>query len=195
MGLYVGAKALLWVDLETTGDHKQKDDIIEIGAILTDFEFEEQSFFQVIVLPDQEAFDRMMAKDIVREMHTENGLIKVLEKKLGYSVQAAQAQMVDWLGSSGYASGRLMLAGSGVSHFDRAFIDRDLPLIASRLTYPPLDIGVVRRFLRMIGAMPPRMDTTDMKTHRALDDIRLHLEEARTYKKFILGHLEEIGCG
>ena len=77
-------------------------------------------------------------------------------------------------------SGRTVLAGSGVSHFDCRFIRHYLPELEAFLRYWMIDIGVVRRMYELwVGELPTAVN--EEKTHRALDDVYCHLEEARTF--------------
>jgi hypothetical protein len=80
MGLTSDAKAILWVDLETTGTDETEDDIIEVGAILTDFDLEVIRMFSAVSRPSDHAYKRMMENKVVRKMHTDNGLLAILDK-------------------------------------------------------------------------------------------------------------------
>jgi oligoribonuclease (3'-5' exoribonuclease) len=76
---------------------------------------------------------------------------------------------------------KFMLAGSGVEHFDRRFLKAHMPKLAAMLTWTPLDVGDVRRLASMAGYKPSGAAPQADKNHRAEDDIRMHLEEARAY--------------
>ena len=197
-----GAIGILWTDLETTGAEEDKDDIIEIGAIYTDFKLQTPNNsamgWQTVVEPTEAALGRMVKNNIVRNMHTENGL---LDECIGSptrapSIRAAEMEMINWLDRTiNYSTTkgpvrkfRFMLAGSGVGHFDRRFIRRHMPILDSLLVFSPLDVGNVRRLAKFAGFEPSTVPSQDTKNHRALDDIRLHLQEAQAYfdlfKKF-----------
>lgn len=180
---YGRSKALLWVDLETTGSDKEADEIIEIGAIVTDFDYVEAGRYHAVCLPSDVGLARLRNNPVVLKMHTANGLLADLEAGRGVSLEAAEDDMVLWLRD--YSDHQLMLAGSGVGHFDRGFITRDMPALSAKLSYPNLDIGVVRRFLALAGVLPAKSDKTGKKNHRAFDDIALHLAEARQYRALV----------
>lgn len=172
---------LLWVDLETTGTDEDLDSIIEIGVILTDMELNELDAMGVIVDPTDEALLRLGRNPVVSEMHKANGLLRDLETSVAYHRDTADTRVVEFLKFHGVKHHRVMLAGSGVSHFDRRFIKAQLPCTNAYLAYPCMDIGVVRRAWEMFsGAELPYAEPN--KNHRALDDIRFHLEEARAFK-------------
>lgn len=191
-GKFSGAYALLWVDLETTGTDEKSDDIIEIGAVLTDFNLNKiGTSFSQVVEPDDFALGRLMKNQVVRQMHEANGLLDDVISGRSVDIATAQHYMYKWITlainhrvrKGDPAKFRFMLAGSGVAHFDRRFIKQELPLIDGLLTFSPLDVGMVRRFLKLSGVEVDSVgDNSDRKNHRALDDIELHLEEARAYK-------------
>lgn len=195
---YGGALALLWLDLETTGTNENADDIIEIGALLTDFDFNEiGTSFSIVIRPSHQALGRLMLEPTVREMHMSNGLLSDCINTRTTRAEA-ERELISWLdiqinrkrNRGPVQKFRFMLAGSGVGHFDRAFIKVQLPIFNDFLVYQPLDIGNVRRFLKMCNVgiqAPPNKD------HRALDDIRQHLEEARRYQDLFQRVRDELG--
>lgn len=188
---------MLWTDLETTGTKEELDCIIEIGAILTDFEFNPiGDEFTIVVDPDEFALGRMMKTPAVLNMHMKNGLLQDILDGAGTSIENAQKEMLRWMDNTINSKTRkgpvnkfkFMLAGSGVGHFDKRFIKEELPQVNKLLTFPILDVGMVRRFLRFSG-VEPSQQPNDQKNHRALDDIRLHLEEARMYRELFRQYL------
>jgi oligoribonuclease len=184
MGLTSDAKAILWVDLETTGSDETEDEIIEVGAILTDFEYTIISNFQTLRYPSDHAYKRLMANDVVRQMHTDNGLLAKLEElKPALKSNDIDGFTLAWVREN-VPKGKVILAGSGVSHFDRKFIDAQMWRTAELLTYPMLDVGVIRRFFRYSG-IEFQPDHVPEKEHRAFDDIYAHLNEARQIRNWI----------
>lgn len=169
---------ILWCDLETTGlNVSAGGTILEFGMILTDARLERLELEgSWVVRPDDWPETPMPAN--VAAMHTRNGLLAAVDSdglRLA-EVDEYVAAMLD----QHTVDGKIALAGSGVSHFDGRFIRALMPETAKRLTYWSYDVGVVRRFLRDLCGVPIP-DPSDEKPHRALDDIRLHLAEARTY--------------
>jgi oligoribonuclease len=145
---------------------------------MTDRDLNELSSKQIVI--QFNLIDQWM-DPFVYSMHTFNGLLADVRKS-ETSMIDADAQMVEWIKQ--YTKGdHIPLAGSGVSHFDRAFIRKDLPKFDKYLSYWAYDTGVIRRTLKLFGIDASFADTTDDKTHRALDDIRAHVEEMRRYKK------------
>ncbi len=179
---------LLWLDLETTGsDETAGDCIIEVGCVLTTHDLEEVSEFSHVVQPEPLGLGRMLQNEVVRTMHETNGLLAdVLDAKDEDKIHHVTREILTWLQECGAEQGKLVLAGSGVGHFDRRFIKRWMPQLDKAMRYWCIDIGVVRRAYQMWATVP--YETTERgqhpgKTHRALDDARCHLEEARAFAR------------
>lgn len=130
-----------------------------------------------------------MDADVV-DMHIANGLIRALLIGEGTTdLKTVEASLLIWLNNNLQSfTKRIPLAGSGVSHFDRRFIRAQMPKLDNRLTYWAYDVGSVRRFLRLYGL--PIMVEHDAKTHRALDDVKAHIEEARYYGRLLRAEME-----
>ena len=189
---------ILFVDLETTGTDEERDNIIEVGLSLLDAtkdEYPEIASYSAVVLPSELGYERMLAKDVVREMHEANGLLSQVNSMRHLMIYdqeiflppAIDLSIIKWLRL--YDDGKtdhIPLGGSGVQHFDRRFTKKYLPKLDARLTHWAYDVGVLRRSFQKAGVAYASMDA---KTHRALDDARVHAEEWRWYQKFIKGEL------
>jgi oligoribonuclease (3'-5' exoribonuclease) len=128
----------------------------------------------------EDKFNNM--KEVVVKMHTDNGLLDEVGQRGFYpsemhrdmELARVDQELADWVRS--FAGGDHMpFAGSGVAHYDRKFIKRDLPLLDRRLTYYSLDIGSARRILDLADVKWPQVHFS--KSHRALDDARQHIQE------------------
>lgn len=187
MGKRKGKEFIFWVDLECTGSGDDED-ILEIGTVITDRELNELDARQIVLPVDEEKFNNM--SDVVVKMHTDNGLLDDVLQRGFYpspmhrDLELAQIdeELARWVRS--FAGGDHMpIGGSGVSHYDRKYIRRDLPLLDKRITYKHLDIGVARGFAERAGLEWPNFHLS--KSHRALDDIRQHVEEARAFLRYL----------
>jgi oligoribonuclease (3'-5' exoribonuclease) len=172
---------LLWTDLECTGSDEAKDEIIEIGCVLTTYDLVELGTWTAVVQPRPEALGRMMLNDVVRQMHTKNGLLEEVINQEGWAVHTATQELLDWLRGHEIKKGDLVIAGSGVGHYDSRFIKKFMPqLMPGYCKYWVIDIGNIRRAWDMwVGT--DVSSANDGKTHRALDDAKCHLEEARAF--------------
>lgn len=182
-----GKYTICWLDLETTGqDHPWDGSIIEIGCVFTDPGLRETGVFHSVVAPVESAhLDGMRAA--VRKMHIANGLLEELRWD-SPSVDNVDHLLSEFIRMAVEESPqkRVALAGSGVLHYDNRWLLEHMPKSRKKMTYWGYDVGAVRRFLRdhcgyvHDGPAPN-------KNHRALDDARLALDEARLYSDLIRG--------
>lgn len=200
---------IAWLDLETTcSSTKEKHAcILEVGAVITDMDLEEtldafsafvnpglslpRGFINEYDLPDEISVDDANAAvfarmdPYVQEMHTKNGLWERATASVG-TMDSVDDALRSWLNIVSPQE-QVALAGSGVSHFDKHWISTFLPRSAEKFTYYTYDVGVLRRFLRDLAfvdtsfADPQGVSGGDSKAHRAIDDARAHLNEARSY--------------
>lgn len=177
-------KVLLWYDLETTGSSSVHDEVLEVGACVTDLELNDLGEpFESVLSISEKGLARVHSSSVVASMHAVSGLLQ--EAKASH-VQTwdVDIRMSEWLASFGFKRHEYLSAGSGVSHFDRRFVQRDFPTWESWMAYPNFDIGVARRVFSYLGAdflVQPEGSRSfgPAKEHRALADVRAHLGEAR----------------
>lgn len=168
----------LILDTETTGNMPDSE-LIEIGMVMLDVpSLVELGEFTIVIEPSPEQFSAMMAKQVVREMHEKNGLLDDLIAHKGVHPDVADAMIMKWLDQFTIERTHIPYGGSGVAHFDRQYIAKQLPRLNRRITYWALDVGSVRRIFALQGASTASIDA---KTHRALDDAKVHAEELRFY--------------
>jgi len=174
---------IAFVDLETSGN-ENIDEIIEVGVSVWSWpEWKEVYAKDIVVWPSVAGLQRLNENDVVREMHTKNGLLLDIGGDWGVPVERADDILDDdFLQFGSRGSSHIPLGGSGVLHFDRKYMIRDLPKFNSRLSYWALDVGVLRRMFMMAGAVPA---DDNGKTHRALDDARVHAGEFKFYMEKI----------
>lgn len=173
---------LLWLDFESTGVDIDTALVLEAAAVLTTPGLDRlDSIERVIQTPGWDA--ALRANQFVLDMHTSNGLLADLESGRGCSLADFDAETRAMIDKHLDDDVEVLLAGSGVSHFDRPLIDRRLPLLAERLHYANLDLGVLRRTLGYLGLQPEGRDSVP---HRAMGDIELFLDEFRGYRNLLV---------
>lgn len=166
---------IYWTDLETTGSDLDGNQILEIGAVITDMQLRPIQAREYVLPMTM----KVEMKPVVVQMHTKNGLFEDARESK-WTLAEVDEELEEWIRSFN-GSNHMAFAGSGVGHFDRQFYARDLPLTTARLTYWPLDVGVVRRFFTMLAGTDWLNDdnVSDPKSHRALADVYYHISEAR----------------
>jgi oligoribonuclease (3'-5' exoribonuclease) len=174
---------LLWLDLETTGTDEKQDGIIEAAVILTTTDLVEMDFDEYIVTPTPEQMQRLRDNEFVFNMHSQNGLLGMVQNGAGADAEFTDDQIVRLLEVYEVKPHSVLIAGSGVAHFDRRFVKEHLPRLDRHLAYPAIDVGVLRRCAEMWGFDLTGYPEQETKAHRAMADIRLHLAEARWFQQ------------
>lgn len=169
---------IVWLDLETTGTDPKRDLILEIGVIGPTG----QRGTWIIGHP--RAVIESMCSDYVRKMHTDNGLIELCNESME-SLRSAEMEVIRFLILP--AQEDPVLAGFSI-HFDRAFVDAQMPRLASYLSHRLLDVSSIRRFLEdhpQFGALAKEYNENHPRPHRALDDCAAAKETYRFYRDMI----------
>lgn len=199
---------LLWIDIETTGSSHKDDHLLEVACFITypglakipnglaKVPNTEQSW--VIKPLDPNWVRRMTDVDdpVVLKMHTDNGLLIDVVKN-GIDPAAFMEQFMTYISNHMPEGGKFILAGSGVGHFDRPFLNswwvRNSNAQVEVFTpnyfhYYNIDVGVLRRTFSDIAGRPdlvPAVGDSSKKTHRAIDDINAHWQEYCHYTGLI----------
>ena len=161
---------LLWVDLEMTGLDPEADRILEVAAIVTDFDFNELGRFESAVHQDVSVLNNM--NDWCKETHNASGLVKrVMTAPSEQKVAADFAKFI-----RKHFSEPAVLAGNSI-HQDRRFVRKWWHEVEALLHYRMLDVSSYK--IIMQGKFGKEF--TKKETHRALDDIEESIAELRFY--------------
>ncbi|CAF1405142.1 unnamed protein product [Adineta ricciae] len=177
---------LVWIDLEMDGLDLNKNFILEIACIVTDFNLTTIYEGPDLVIHHPKALMDAMGPWCM-EHHTRSGLVEqVLNSKL--SMSDAETKIINFIekitSSSTANNKRLILAGNSV-YVDRYFLEKDMPRLNAMLDRSILDCStlkeLIRRFNYRIYSQAP---VKGGNLHRALDDIRNSIDEFRYYQTF-----------
>ena len=172
---------LVWIDCEMTGLDLGADALIEVAALVTDFDLNVLGDgVDIVVKPPPEALDQM--DDFVRTMHTKSGLLEVLGE--GVTLEEAEQQVLGYIREFCPEGSRPPLAGNTVAT-DRAFLARDMPDLEAYLHYRIVDVSSIKELSRRW--YPRAYFNAPAKTgnHRALADIQESIEELRYYRSAV----------
>jgi oligoribonuclease (3'-5' exoribonuclease) len=149
---------MLWFDIETSDSDENAPHaaLLEVGITITDDSgkiISEKNFVNQLNSAQLEKVSQWPYE--VLNMHMQNGLYReVMEKR--YFSRSFQDEILFWLHQKNSLDGPplregelLLLAGSGVSHFDRRWVKKLLPRLDQYLTHYAIDVGVMRRMLEM----------------------------------------------
>ena len=172
---------LVWIDCEMTGLSLEKDALIEVAALVTDFDLNViGAGVDVVIKPPQEAVDQM--DEFVRTMHTTSGLLDALDR--GVTLQEAERQVLAYVRKHCADGSRPPLAGNTVAT-DRSFLARDMPALESFLHYRIVDVSSIKELSRRWYPRAYYQSPAKSGNHRALADIQESIEELRYYRAAI----------
>lgn len=158
--------------MEMSGLDVQKCAILEVAAIVTDFNFTPLQSYHAVVFQPPEVLAAMDAW--CTETHGKSGLTAAVAK--GAPLAEVEKQLVDIVDRHWSGTDRPILAGNSIGQ-DRKFIDAYMPTLSARLHYRMLDVSSYKVVFN------DRFGITYEKrgTHRALDDILESIGELTLY--------------
>ena len=172
---------LVWIDCEMTGLDLRADALIEVAALVTDFELNVLGEgLDVVIKPSQESLDQMI--EFVRSMHEKSGLLDELAS--GLTLAEAEEQVLAYIKEHCADGSRPPLAGNTVAT-DRAFLARDMPGLESFLHYRIVDVSSIKELSRRWYPRAYFAAPTKRGNHRALADIQESIEELRYYREAV----------
>lgn len=172
---------LVWIDCEMTGLSLQDDALIEVAALVTDFELNILGDgVDLVIKPPADALAQM--NDIVTKMHTDSGLITELDA--GLSLPVAEDQLLAYIREHVPEAGKAALAGNSVGT-DRAFLARDMPQLEQWLHYRIVDVSSIKELARRWYPRAYFAAPAKAGTHRALADIHESIKELRYYRRAV----------
>ncbi len=172
---------LVWIDCEMTGLDLGADALIEIAALVTDFDLNVLGDgVDIIVKPEPEALAQM--SDFVRDMHVKSGLLEELDG--GVTLAEAEEQVLAYIREHCPEGSRPPLAGNTVAT-DRSFITRDMPELEAFLHYRIVDVSSIKELSRRWHPKAWYQSPEKRGNHRALADIQESIEELRYYREAV----------
>ena len=182
----MGKKAkLLWVDLEMTGLDPQKDRILEVACIATDWDFNEIArMTSVVKVPKRIIKKRMVGEFWEKNIESYNSLIS--QNETGKTTEEVEEEVLDFVEKN--FGKEVILAGNSI-HQDRRFIKNEWKRLDERLHYRMFDVSAWKVYFE--NALNIKFVKRD--AHRALDDIEGSIEEIKYYLKRVRGSKFEKG--
>ncbi len=169
------AKKLLWIDLEMTGLEPEQDLILEVAALVTDWEFNELARYEAVVGHDVKSVKKLLDANPwwATEAASRDSLLKLIED--GKSEQQIQQELLALIHEH-FDDEPAVLAGNSI-HQDRRFIRKHWSLIEARLHYRMLDVSSWK--IVMEGKYGYEFEKKSV--HRAMDDINESIAELKFY--------------
>ena len=172
---------LVWIDCEMTGLDLGADALIEVAALVTDFDLNVLGEgIDVIIKPPDAALEQMI--EFVRTMHETFRAAHELES--GTTLADAEQQVLAYIKEHCPDGSRPPLAGNTVAT-DRSFLARDMVELESFLHYRIVDVSSIKELSRRWFPRAYFAAPTKRGNHRALADIQESIEELRYYREAV----------
>lgn len=171
------SKRILWIDLEMTGLDPVEDRILEIGAIVTDWDLNELAIFEAVKKVGPTLMKQRMA--VAEPFWSANPAARdalIAQNLLGKNGRTVENDLLAFMDEHFAADEFVLLAGNSI-HQDRKFIANEWRRVEARLHYRMLDVSA----WKVVFEGKYRKKFAKPETHRALADIRGSIEELRYY--------------
>ena len=162
---------LLWIDLEMTGLDPEKDKILEVAAIATDWQFNVLDKMTAVVKVSPEIIKKRMVGQFWDD-HKDSYLALVTQNEKG------EDEKVEFIDKN--FGEEVYLAGNSI-HQDKRFIVKEWSELNQRLHYRMFDVSAWKIYFENVL----NKKITKREAHRALDDIEGSIEEIKYYLTFI----------
>lgn len=164
-----------------TGLSLEHDALIEVAALITDYELNQlDEGIDIIVRPPEAALTQM--NDFVRDMHTTSGLLDVLAD--GAAMADAEEAVLAHIKEFVPDASKAPLGGNSVAT-DRAFLARDMPGLEGHLHYRMIDVSSIKELSRRWYPRAYFASPAKNGGHRALADITESIAELRYYREAV----------
>jgi oligoribonuclease len=170
---------LIWMDLEMTGLNPDYNHILEMSIIITDQNLNIISNSLDLIIHQSEENLNLM-NDLVKDMHTKNGLIE-LSAHSKITIEKAETLALEFV--SKYVPPQTSpLCGNSIC-LDRRFLFRYMPKLESYFHYRNLDVSTLKNL--GIYWFPEKMKSLQKvdNSHRAKEDILQSIQELIFYRE------------
>lgn len=166
---------LLWVDLEMTGLHVTEDVILEVAAIVTDFDFKPLATYEACVKQPRHVVVDRLHKNTWYNDYPENRDSFIQNLDDGKAPELVEQELITLIKAE-FGDEPAVLAGNSI-HNDRNFIKQWWPALDGVLHYRMLDVSSLK--ILMQGKYNEKFKKREV--HRALDDIQASIAELEHY--------------
>ena len=173
-------KYLVWIDCEMTGLDPDRDGLLEIATIITDYDLEIVARGPVLAIRQSEAkLAKMDAWN--RKTHGGSGLLDRVRNE-GVTAAEAERQTLNFIRRYCYVR-TAPLCGNSIGQ-DKRFIARYMPALHEFLHYKVIDVSSIKLLASEWYA--GKYEAPKKKElHRALDDIEESIAELAYYRKHV----------
>ena len=170
-------RELIAVDLEMTGLDPVLDRILEVGAIITDWDFTEIARYEAV----KKVGPSLMKKRMVGDFWDSYPAVRdalMAQNDDGISGRTVENQLLQFVDEHFATDERVLLAGNSI-HQDRKFIENEWPRLNAKLHYRMLDVSA----WKIVFEGRYKKKFAKPEAHRALEDIQGSIQELKYYLK------------
>ena len=172
---------LVWIDCEMTGLDLDRDELVEVAVVVTDYDLVAvDPGFEIVIRPSDAALENM--GDFVRDMHATSGLLEQLAG--GVPLEVAEAAVLAYIARFVPNAGTAPLAGNTIGT-DRAFLARYMPSVDAHLHYRSVDVSSIKELSKRWYPRAFFSAPTKHGGHRALADILESIRELEYYRRAV----------
>ena len=171
---------ILWLDLEMTGLDPIEDRIMEVGAIVTDWDFKEIETYEAAIKVGPRLVEKRMFKGPSKDFWEKfpavrDALIKQNDEN-GRSGRTIENELLALIEKHFDKDTPVLLGGNSI-HMDRRFIINEWGRLDARLNYRMLDVSA----FKVVFEGKYKKKFSKPEAHRALEDIRGSIMELKYY--------------
>lgn len=158
-----------------TGLDPVEDRILEVAAIITDWDFNEIATYTAV----KKIGPNLMKNRMVGEFwdsfpEVRDALMR--QNETGKNGRTVENELLEFINEHCSGDEKVLLGGNSI-HQDRRFIAREWPRLDARLHYRMLDVSA----WKVVFEGKYKKKFAKPEAHRALDDIRGSIEELQYY--------------
>ena len=172
-------KYILWMDLEMTGLDPVLDRILEVGAVITDWDFNEVARYEAV----KKVGPRLMKQRMVGDFWDSYPAVRdalMAQNMTGKNGRTVENELLGFINEHIGSEEKVLLAGNSI-HQDRRFITNEWPRLDERLHYRMLDVSA----WKVVFEGKYKKKFAKPEAHRAIEDIQGSIEELKYYLKKI----------
>lgn len=174
------SKKILWIDLEMTGLDPVEDRILEVAAIVTDWDFKELETYEAAVKVGPRLIEKRMhkgpSKDFWEKFPAVRDALLKQNDEQGRSGRTIENELLALIEKHFDKDVSVLLGGNSI-HMDRRFIINEWGRLDARLNYRMLDVSA----FKVVFEGKYKKKFSKPENHRALDDIRGSIMELKYY--------------